>query len=97
MLRFTGTERLSGLFEFVVDISPREEDFSVGLLAIDYVIGRQAVISIGEQDQDRFFHGVVNRSSQLQCSEYPPANLFRFHIVSWFELWNLNSTSRIFE
>src|SRR4051794_2827172 len=91
--RFTGTERISGLFHFDLDLLAFND--KAGALSAPAIVGKPVTVSLALPSGDvRFFHGIVSRFSHEETDK-------RFHsyhaeVVPWLWLLTLKSGCRIF-
>jgi Rhs element Vgr protein len=90
VLRYRGTEGLSQLYRFEIELSSDEPE-----VAFDDVVGKPAILSINAQGGTRFFHGLVSRfevTNQVNDRTY-----FRAELVPHAWLLTHRYNSRIFQ
>jgi type VI secretion system secreted protein VgrG len=89
---FTGTEGISRLFHFNLDLA--SEDFNVDF---DKIVGKSVTVRLLQSDGSsfRFFHGYINRFAQLPVE----GHLARYEaeMVPWLWLLTRTSDCRIFQ
>jgi type VI secretion system secreted protein VgrG len=96
--RLTGAEQLSGLFGFEVDFAPRDDlDFDTAF-EHESLLGQTAHLTLTRPDDDtRQINGIVSRISIVVGEEAQRPHAYRLRLISWLELWNLQSHCRIFQ
>ncbi|HWN97485.1 MAG TPA: type VI secretion system tip protein TssI/VgrG [Methylomirabilota bacterium] len=88
---FAGTEQISRLFQFDLDLSSEDAEIS-----FEDIIGQKAVVRLDLGDgSQRWFHGVVNRFVQTHAEGRHSS--YRATLVPWLWLLTRASDCRIFQ
>lgn len=87
VVRFEGSEGLSELFEFEVEVAARHVDFAE-------LVGRFARLRIFELDTPRTIHGMILRVEY--AGELRPRGLYKFTLVPWLYRLLMRTDCRIF-
>lgn len=87
VVRFDGSEGLSALYEFEVEVLARHVDIAA-------LIGRNATLKIVEEAEPRLVHGIVLRVEYVD--EVRPRAQYRFTIVPWIHRLLMRTDCRIF-
>ena len=87
VVRFEGSEGLSELFEFEVEVAARHVDFAD-------LVGRFAQLRILELDAPRTIHGMILRVEY--AGELRPRGLYKFTLVPWLYRLLMRTDCRIF-
>lgn len=87
VVRFEGSEGLSELFEFEIEVAARYVDFAD-------LVGRFATLRILELDEPRTIHGMILRVEY--AGELRPRGLYRFTLVPWTYRLLMRTDCRIF-
>ncbi len=98
LVRFSGTEGMSRLFEFELELLSEDH-------AIDFkkIIGQEVTVRIKlHDDKERFFHGIIARFSQKSGdaksgSETPTFSSYTATMVPFFWMLTQTADSRIFQ
>src|SRR5215475_5520142 len=90
VIRYRGTEGLSQLFRFEVDVACDDPD-----LDIDKIVGTAAVLRIDTTFGDRLFHALITRFETHGRS--PEQAFFRVELMPRFSLLTHRYQSRIFQ
>lgn len=89
---FSGTESVSKLFEFSLDLFSEDSNISE-----KNIIGKPLSVCIqGDEGPIRYFHGIVNRF-YLGPLSLRQGRSYRAQIVPWFWFLNLSKDCRIFQ
>ncbi|ATB42649.1 hypothetical protein CYFUS_008128 [Cystobacter fuscus] len=81
VLRFSGSEGLSSLFEFQLEVACENQD-----LDFSQVVGKPGVLSLNGELVPRYVHGIVSRFEQV--NEQPRYALYRVTVVPM--VWRLH-------
>src|SRR5712692_1851267 len=93
--RFTGSESISGLFSYELDLLADLQSKKDQSVKSDALIGKDATVTLGLPGQERYFHGIVRRFVQgFQDERFAH---YRMEVVPWVWLLTLKSNCRIFQ
>jgi type VI secretion system secreted protein VgrG len=103
LTRFSGTEAISGLFQFKLDVlvdarSLRQDQIIQKDKEVQGLVGKDAGVTLQLRDGTRFFHGIVSRVMGLP-SGGPNGTFLHYNleIVPWTWLLTQRTNSRIFQ
>lgn len=88
MFRFEGYERISELYEFIVEIADAEVD-------LEATLGVPVVLTIAVLDEPRHIHGIVSAAEYTGHSRNQ--ELYRLTISPWAHRMLHRASSRIFQ
>ncbi|MDQ8021125.1 MAG: type VI secretion system tip protein TssI/VgrG [Moraxellaceae bacterium] len=89
--RFSGEERVSGLFAFEVDLLSEQDSIDFGA-----VVGKPAAIRLKlADDSDRYLHGIIARFAQVGSEDL--RYRYRAELRPWFWMLQHTSDCRIFQ
>ncbi|AKI98694.1 type VI secretion system secreted protein VgrG [Archangium gephyra] len=80
VLRFSGSEGMSSLYEFQVEVACENQD-----LDFSQVVGKPGVLSLNGELVPRYVHGIVSRFEQV--NELPRYAIYRVTVVP--QVWRL--------
>jgi type VI secretion system secreted protein VgrG len=87
---FSGSEAISGLFQFNLDL------LSARPITMDKLLGKPVLTTMRDGENKRPFHGIV---SHIACGSRTGLGAWRYHaqVVPWLWLLTQKSTSRVFQ
>ncbi|KAF0815360.1 Actin cross-linking toxin VgrG1 [Andreprevotia sp. IGB-42] len=89
--RFSGEERVSGLFAFTLDLLSETEDIDFSA-----IVSKPASLSIKLADDSlRYWHGIIGRFTQVGSEE--ARYRYRAELLPWFWFLQHTADSRIFQ
>src|SRR5262245_42199848 len=92
--RFSASERISGLFNFDLDLIVESQ--KAGAVSAAAIVGKPVTVSYTFADGDtRYFHGIVSRFSEDERDRH--YHHYHAEVVPWLWLLTLKSGCRIFQ